>query len=298
MKKVKNLLFLMLFAGCLLPASRSMRGLLSSIENYSVSIKKEGDVTSIGSIMPDIASLFVEFGCDSCLVAEITGTEGSYDLEMVTFLKSKGAMGAYLSSDLAGSNPLELGFMGRENDNAVEFLKGRHMVLIRPKSGSAIPGAKNLAYIIEKRIPGDAIKPDVYESLPKSAKVDGSELYFVGPKSFALGFSPDLAGALNLGGAIEGNAAEYMVDDEKVVFIMVKYTDRQRTLSAVNNFVSSRSDLPLIQPRETLQYFTMIEPDKSETYIAENGEWLYLMLNSPRGSRSQEFFEYILRGGR
>lgn len=298
MKKITFLLFVLFTAGCLLPAARSMRGLVTAVDDYSVTIVKECDATRIGEVMPDVASIFIEFGCDSCLVAEFKGDGGSYTVEMVSFLKSKGSMGAYLSSDIPGSEPVDIGFRGRKSASAIEFLKGRHLVLIRPASGSNMAEALKIAARLEKLIPGDTIKPDVFEPLPKSQKVEASEFYFAGSKTFSLGFSSDLAEALSLGGAVDGNAAEYMVDDDKVVFIMVRYAGRNRTLAAVNNYLNSRTDRPIIQPREALQYFTIIESDRSETYIAENGDWLLLLLNGPRGSRSQEFFEYILRGGR
>lgn len=298
MKKIIVLLFVVFTSGCLFPAAMSMRGVVTSVDDYSVDIVSECDATRIGDVMPDVASIFIEFGCDSCLVAEFKGDNGSYTVELVSFLKSKGATGAYLSSDIPGAEPLDIGFMGRKSDTAIEFLKGRHLVLIRPKSGGSMEEALKLAYRLEKMIPGDTIKPDVFAPLPKSQKEANSEFYFAGPKTFALGFSPDLAEALSLGGAVDGNAAEYNIDGNKVVFIMVKYAGRRRTLTAMNAYIDTRKDRPIIQPRESLQYYTIIEPDRTETYIAENGDWLHLMLNSPRGGKPQEFFEYIIRGGR
>ena len=298
MKKIIVLFLLLIVWGCLFPAAVSMRNVVNSVNNYTVTVLHEYNATRIGDIIPDMASIFIEFGCDSSLVAEFKGESGTFNVEMVSFAKSRGAMGAYLNSEIPGSEPVNIGYKCRKSDKAVEFLKGKYLVLIRPSSGSNISGALELAKRLEKLIPGDAIKPDVYEALPKTQMVKGSEFYFAGPKSFGLGFSPELADALRLGGAVEGDAAEYNVDGNTVVFIMVKYVARSQTLSAVNSYLNSRKDRPVIMPGESLQYYTIVEPDRSENYIAENGDWLYLLMSGPAGGKAQQFFEYLLRGGR
>ena len=296
----KNIVFLLMLvmSGCLFPSARSMRVIVNNFDDYSVKITKIGGADGLGKIMPETSSLYVEYDADSCLVAEFSKTGVSMSVEMVSFIRSKGAMGAFLSTDLPGSTPVDIGFIGRKSDTAVEFLKGRHIVLIKPKNRRNISVALELAQHLDKKIPGDTIKPDIYEILPKTQQVDGSQLYFSGQKGFSLGFSPDLGETLRVGGAVEGAAAEYTVDDARIIFIMVKYMGRRRTITALNSYLNSRKDRPIIRPGEKLDYYTVIEPDRSESYIAENGDWLYLLMNGPDSGRAQPFFAYVLRGGR
>ncbi|MCE5248938.1 hypothetical protein LLG96_01830 [bacterium] len=298
MKKIIFLLILPLIAGCLFPAAVSMRTVANSVSDYTVTVERECDATGIGDIIPDLASIYVEFACDSCMVAEFKGNGETFNVEMVSFSKSKGAMGAYLSSDIPDSQPVSLGYAGRKSDKAIEFYKGKYLVLIQPLSGSSIDGAQELARRIERLVPGETIKPDVYEVLPTTQRVKDSEFYFAGPKSFSLGFSSELANELQLGGAVEGDAAEYLVDGDTVIFVMVRYVGRSQTLSAVNSYINSHKNQPVIMPGESLPYYTVIDADRSENYIAENGDWLYLLMNGPSGGKAQQFFEYLLRGGR
>jgi len=298
MKKIATLVVLLVIAGCLFPAPRSMRAMVSSLDEYTVTIKNECDATQLRTVMPETASLFVEFGCDSCLVADFRKGGAQMTVELVSFLKSRGAMGAYLSTDIPGSEPASIGLMGRQSDTAVEFLKGRFIVQIRSDDTNSMRSAVELARLLEKQLPGDTIKPDVYEMLPRTQLVDGSQFYFAGAKGFSLGFKPELADVLNIGGAVEGAAAEYDVDGVKAVFMMVRYVGRGRTLSALNSYLNSRQDRPIIRPGESLQFFTVIEPDRTESYIAENGDWLYLLMNGPENGKAEPFFSYVLRGGR
>ncbi|MFC1608088.1 DUF6599 family protein [Candidatus Latescibacterota bacterium] len=298
MKKIMLLLTLTVLSGCLFPVTRNMHRAVTSFEEYTARIITECDATGLGNVMPDTAPLFIEFGCDSCLVAEVVAGSETITVESVAFRKSKGAMGAFLSTDIANSRPVDIGFMGRSNNSAIEFLKGKHLVLVTPKRKSGMDAAYELAVKLEKKLPGDPIKPDVYEVLPRTQLIDGSQLYFAGLKTFSLGFAPDLGETLRVGGAVEGAAAEYEVDGVPAIFIMIRYVGRGRTLAAVNSYLNSRKDRPIIRPGEMLDYYTVIEPDRSESFIAENGDWLYLLINGPSGGGAQTFFTYVLRGGR
>ena len=298
MKKIMLLLTLTVVSGCLFPVARNMHSVITSYEEYTPRIITQCDATGLGKVMPETASLFIEFGCDSCYVAEVgTGNE-TITVESVSFRKSRGAMGAYLSTDIADSAPLNIGFMGRSSDSAIEFLKGKHLVLVKPKQKSGMKAAYVLAAKLERKLPGDTIKPDVYELLPRTQLIEGSQLYFAGLKTFSLGFAPELGETLRIGGAVDGVAAEYDVNGDAAIFIMIRYVGRGRTLSAVNSYLNSRKGRPIIRPGNNLDYFTVIESDRTESFIAENGDWLFLLLNGPAGGGAQEFFTYVLRGGR
>ena len=298
MKKIAVLMVLTVIAGCLFPAPRSMRAVVNSVNAYTVTIRNECDAIHLREVMPETASLFVEFGCDSCMVADFRKGDAKMTVELVSFLKSRGAMGAYLSTDIPGSEPVSIGFMGRQSSSAVEFLKGKYIVQIRPEDSSEMRSAVELALLFEKQLPGNMIKPDVYEMLPRTQIVEGSQFYFAGSKGFSLGFAPELADVLRISRAVEGAAAEYEIDGSKTVFMMVKYVGRGRTLSALNSYLNSRHDRPIIRPGESLDYYTVIETDRTESYIAENGDWLYLLMKGPGNGKAQPFFTYILRGGR
>ncbi len=298
MKKIVALLVLTMIAGCLFPAPRSMRAVFNSINGYTVTIRNECNSIHLREVMPETASLFMEFGCDSCVVADFQKGDAKMTVEMVSFLKSRGAMGAYLSTDIPGSAPVSIGFMGRQSNSAVEFLKGKYIVQIRPEESTSMRSAVELAQLLEKQLPGDTIKPDVYEILPRTQLVEGSQLYFAGTSGFSLGFAPELADVLRISGAVEGAAAEYEIDGSEAVYMKVKYVGRGQTLSALNSYLNSRHDRPIIRPGESLDYYTVIETDHTESYIAENGDWLYLLIKGPENGKAQPFFTYILRGGR
>jgi hypothetical protein len=297
MRRIFIVPLLVMLAGCLMPSVRGMRAIVTTAPDYTVTIIRESDVTGLASIMPSTAPLYVEFGCDSCLVAEVKKGGATMRAELLSFGKSKNAVGAYFATDLPGSQPIGLGLAGRSNDSAVEFVKGRHVAFIKAGTGGA-GEALEFAHHLERQISGDPIKPDVYESLPKTQLVDGTQLYFTGMRGFSLGFDSKLGEALNVGGSVEGAAAKYDVEGSEVTFLKVRYVGRGRTLAAVNSYLDSRGNRPIIRPGESLEYFTIINSDRTESYIAENGDWLYFLLDGPPNGKAQPFFTYVLRGGR
>lgn len=290
-------LLVIVAAGCLFPQSQSLRRLAASSDTFTITIEKEVGATNLRQITPDLSSLFIEFGCDSALVATCKGAGGTYTATMVSFLNPKGALGAYYISSLQNTAPLEIGYVARKTDSIVEFVKHKNLVSIKPEAGSDISGAISLAEYFANRIQGATLQPRLYDFLPTSNRIDGTELYFMGPNGFKTSFNEQLADNLHIGGAVDGGAADYLVNSDEVTLLKIRYAGRQRTLEAVDSYLVSHRDLPIIHPRESLQMFTVIERDGSEVYIAEQGDWLYMMLDAPAGGDAQQFFEYLIRGG-
>jgi len=284
-------------SGCLFPQSQSLSRLATSSEAYTITIDKNVGATNIRQITPDLASLFIEFGCDSALVATCKGNGGTYTATMVSFMESKGALGAFYISSLPGAVPLEIGYVGRKTDSVIEFVKHRNLISIKPEAGSVISDAQLLAEYFADHIQGATLKPRIYDFLPSTNKIEGTELYFMGPHGFETSFSEQLADDLHIGGAIDGGAADYNINSNEVTILKIRYAGRKRTLEAVDSYLVSHRDLPTILPRESLQMYTVIERDGSEVYIAEQGDWLFMMLDAPAGGDAQQFFEYLIRGG-
>ena len=300
MKKVIVVLTFVTIAGCLFPVFRGLRGIIQTYDEFILSGDVEVfDALSLKQHIPVDAGVFVEFGVDSCLVAEFNRSSERYSTEIYSFLTPSGAIGAYLIMDILGSQPFQLGYYARKSDTDVQFVKGHYIVSVRPLSGGNIKGAVELASGFEKRIEGGTIKPDLFRTLPKTNIVKNSELYFKGPRAFMHRFSSDLCKALYVQYALEGVAAKYTVNYNEVDLIKIKFAGgRRETLEAIDSYLGTREDRPILHSQETLMYNTVIEPDKSEVYIAESGDTLYIMLRAAPDRNGQEFFEYVLRGGK
>ena len=194
--------------------------------------------------------------------------------------------------------PVDVGVRARKSDTVLQFIKGRNIVSVFPSKSGNMSGVWELARGLEKRIRRSAIKPDIYEGLPQTSMVEKSGLYFMGTKVFQERFSYELAEALNMGKAIEGIAAKYQTEDGIVDLIKIRYPDLEHVLESIDSYLKSRSDRPVILPQETLTFYTIVARDRTEVYIAERADWLFIMLGSSPDGKGQEFFEYILRGGK
>ena len=299
MKKVFVTLILVITAGCLFPVSQSLRGIIQTHKEYTLGrVVESFDALSMNKHIPVDAGLFVEFGVDSCLVAEFNRGTERYNVEIYSFLTPRGSVGTYFITDLPGSQPVDLGYHARKSTTAVQFVKGHYIVSVFPSQNGTIEGAFELASGFEKRIEGGSIKPDLFVSLPKTNIVEDSELYFTGRRGFETRFSADLRKALNIEYALNGTAGKYVVGRAIVDLIRIRFPGRSETLEGVDSYLKTRSDRPILHSQETLKYNTVIEPDRSEVYIAESGDVLYIMLGAAPDKKGQEFFEYILRGGR
>lgn len=298
MKRTVVMLFFIV-SGCSFFVSRGMHDVIQTLDDFTLlRVTKESDAANTKKLLSGDVSLFVEFGADSCLVAEFSRGRETYTVEMVSFSKPKGALGAYSITDIPESNPFDLGLHAQKSDKVLQFMKGNNIVSVFPSRSGNMSGVKELAHGLEKRIRRSAIKPDIYEGLPQTSMVEKSGLYFMGTKVFQERFSYELAEALNMEKAIEGIAAKYQADDGIVDLIKIRYPDLEHVLEVINSYLKSRSDRPVILPQETLALYTIVAPDRTEVYIAERADWLFIMLGSSTSGKGQEFFEYIVRGGK
>jgi len=187
--------------------------------------------------------------------------------------------------------------MRGKKDNSVQFVKGHYIGTVTPVKEGTIEEAVKLASGFAKRIEGGRIKPDIYEMLPKTNLVKNSEFYFQGPQAFENRFGSELSKALNIKSAMEGTAAKYTINRKQVDLIKINFPGRREVLEAVDSYLKSHADRPILYSQQNLEYHTIIEPDRSEAYIAESGDKFYFMFGGASDRKAQDFFEYILRGG-
>ncbi|MFC1551118.1 DUF6599 family protein [Candidatus Latescibacterota bacterium] len=300
MKKILfTFIVALLTAGCLFPVPNDTRSLLQSDEEFSLTgIKETYEALSIRNHIPSDAGIYVEFGADSCFVAEFSRGNERYTVDAYSFLTEKGALGAYFITGLAGSMSTEMGYYARKSGSAIQFVKGKNIILVSNLNGGTIEGAVELASVLEKRIGGGRIVPDLYLSLPKTNIIENSKLYFTGLRGFESRFSPDLRKALQVQYALNGTAGKYIVGTRVVDLIRLRFSDRGDVKDGIDSYLNSRKDRPIIHAMETRNYNIVVEEDKSEVYIAEYGDVLYMMLGAAPDKKGQEFFEYVLRGGK
>ncbi|MFC1560916.1 DUF6599 family protein [Candidatus Latescibacterota bacterium] len=299
MKKVIIVLIAFITTGCLFPVSQNLRGIIQTHKDYTLSnIGESFDALSIKKHIPADAGIFVEFGVDTCLVAEFHRGSERYNVEIYSFLTPAGALGTYFITDLPGSQPVDLGYHARMSTTAVQFIKGHYIISVFPSKNGSIDGAFELASGFERRIEGGSIKPDLFLTLPTTNIVENSKLYFKGHRGFETRFSADLGKALTVEYALNGTTAKYVVGHTIVDLIRLRFPGRPETLEGVDSYLKIRKDRPILHSQENLMYNTVIEPDRSEVYIAELGDVLYIMLGAAPDRKGQEFFEYILRGGK
>lgn len=284
---------------CIFPATLSLRSVMDTYDDFTLErIIKQSGAEGVDRLLSGDVALFVEFSMDSCLVAEFKHGAETYTVEIVSFPDQKSALGAYSIRDLPDSQPVKLGFQARSNDKVVQVVKGFYIVSIIPRPTGNMSGAVELAEGLVKRITKGVFKPDIYSDLPQDKLVENSQLYFKGPKAFSERFPSKLAEALNIDKAREGFAGRYDINGEVVDFLKIRFLGRESTLEVINSYLKTRSDRPILIPRDSLPYHTVIESNRSEVYIAEYGEWLLMLTGNSPGDKAQPFFEYILRGGK
>ncbi|MFC1541314.1 DUF6599 family protein [Candidatus Latescibacterota bacterium] len=300
---MKRILFMVIIAvivsGCLFPVPNDLKSIIQSHDDFTlVGITSSYEALSLKKHIPADAGLYVEFGADSCLVAEFSRGNERYNVEIFSFLTPKGALGTYSLTLLPGSMPVDLGYSARKNDTTVQFIKGHNIALVSLLKGGTIEGAYELASIFEKRIEGGRIEPDLYQSLPKTNIVENSRIYFKGHRGFERRFTPELSKALQIQYVMEGTAAKYTVDTRQVDLLKLRFASRGDVLDGINSYLKTRDDRPIIHAMENRNYNIVVESDKSEVYLAEYGDIMYVMLGASPDKKGQEFFEYILRGGK
>jgi len=289
---------LIIMQGCLFPVPRDPHSLIDSLNGYTVGGDiRSYDTQNLTTYKSRDALVFIEFGLDSCLVADMFSTDGTaYRIEVISFHTPRGALGLYAFFGQKDAEPLKLGYSGRRTGNAIQFVKGYYVVTVSSERGS-LDGTVNLARAIAKRIEGGRIKPDIYESLPKTNLVGNTQLYFMGPQAFQTLFGSGLAAALNLEKARECVTGKYLIQRRNVQLIKIVFAGREESLDTVDSYLRTRTDRPVLHAVDPLRYHTVIEPDRSENYVAEYGDAFYLLLGASPDGKGQAFFEYILRGG-
>ena len=298
MKRIILVFIGLIIVGCIFPMTRNLSGVIQSYDDFTlIGNVRVNDTTSIGKLQAGDTALFVEFGADTCYVAEYQRGNERYKVEGVSFSRQKGALGAYFISDFPGAQSVELEYYVRKGENVIQFVKGLHFVSVITSRGGNLSGAYELARILSKSIRGAAIKPDIYSVLPQFDKIEQSEYYFMGAEAFQLRFSSELSKVLHIDESQEGFAARYTVDKGEVDLLKIRYAGREQSLEIVNSYLKSRSNRPIILPRVSLQFYTIVETDRSETYIAEYSEWLLLMIGRTPSVKAKSLFEYILRSG-
>ncbi len=299
MRKIVPLFFCFIILGCSTFFSRSLYDVIQTVDNFSLTgIIKQEDIKNADKLLSGDASLFIEFGADSCVVAEFNRENEKYTVEAISFLTYKGSLGVFTFSDLPGSYPVDAGDKACKNDKVLQFVKGKYIFSVIPSKDGSMTFAEDLARGLAGRIQRTGIKPDIYAGLPQQNIIEQTGLYFMGPKIFRERFSSGLSDVLLLENIREGVAAKYQTDDGVVDFIKIRYPKTEFAKAAVNSYLKSRADRPVILPRESLQFYTIVEPDRSEAYIADYADWVYIIPKSPLGKKSRAFFEYVLRGGK
>lgn len=296
MKRFLLLLAIVLLMGCAAAGNNSIQGVFQKSGEYTAEVNGIADALSIDKIVPQNGPYFVEFGVDSCVTAEVRSGSRTFRVRMLSFLTVKGALGAFSFTGPSDSEPLKIGAAGRRDSAGVEFVKGNFLVDVRPAEGADLTGAQEVAQMLAKKISGPALTPELFTPLPKDNLVKGSEFYFKGAKSFATRFSPELAEDLCVAGAAEGVSGKYTLGrDTTVTLVKLRFSGRKQTMEALTFFIQSRQGAPMSKPNTNRDYYTIYNPDGTEMYVSELGEWLFFIPDGPRGGKSQNFFEFALR---
>ncbi len=292
------LLLSLVVAGCLFPATVGLRDIIMDYDSFvRKGEMKTYDALSLKSHNSEIGPVFVEYGVDSCFVSEFARADETYNVELFSFLNPRGSIGSYYFLDNGSFSSFDLGYYARKNDTRVDVVNGHYLLTVTREQNGTINGALELAAGLSKRIDGGSFKPNIFSPLPRRNFIEGTEFYFSGRRSFASRFGPALAKALNVQLALNGVSGDYDVEGTKVTVIKIRFQGRRETMEAINAFLNSRRDRPILKSEYSLRYNTVIESDHSEIYIAEIGDTLLFMMNGDNDGPSLEFFEYLLRGG-
>jgi hypothetical protein len=289
---------ILLFAGgCLFPAVRHLTSIAGPVQDFTPG----GDqriyaALELNRYMPDNATLFVEYGVDSCLVSTYRRGNEHYRTEIFAFKGTKGAMGAFLL-DTAKGDKLNTGDRGTWSGNTARFVKGYYLVTVAPLEGGSESGVVALAAGLAKKISGGAITTDLFETMPPDNRVEGREYYFAGPLTFRKRFDRSLADALEIQHATEGVAITYLLEGHYVDLLRINFHNREESLSALNAYLASQKNRPRLLTDPNLMYTTVVNEDRTMNFIAEMGNRLYVMLNARDNKGGQNLFEFVIRGG-
>lgn len=302
MKKMMLIFTILLAAGCsYLQNVRTPGGIIRPFDGFALSGDIESyDAMTLKNLLPEDAPAFIEYGADSAWVAQYDKSNSKYSVEVYSFRNGKGAFGTYYLMEPSGSEPLSFVSKGRKSAKSVEFAKGLYYVRIQPLGGADITGATELAGLLENRITGSVLEPDLFATLPRTDIMKNTELYFNGPRAFMYRFPPDLCNGLFVEYAREGVAAIYSFKGYEADLIKLRFNGRKETLEALDNFLNKKRSekQPILHTELNPVYYIVVEKDQSETYIAENGDILIVVTGGQKDGQARSFFEFVVRGGR
>jgi len=286
-------------AGCAVLGSQGVENIFRETDGFSFDrITSRSAVINKDSLMSGKVPYFIEFGADSCFAADYRRGAERYSVEVVSFRSYKGSLGAFYATDLPGGYPVEIGDAARRNDSLVSFVSGGIIVTVAKGCRGSMGGAEELARALLNNIEKPPLKPDLFSFLPAENRIEDSGLYFMGQRVFRERISKELAEVLLLEFAREGAVAKYRVDGGEVELMKIRFFKPERAKAALNSYLKSRADRPVILPRQSLEFYTVVNRDMSESYIADYAEWVYFMPKNPQNGGGKKLFEYVLRGGK
>jgi len=288
-----------LAAGCGTFYSQSPGTVFSGVSDFTlvdtVACQGSGDNPEV---MAGDPGLFVEFGADSSVTAMFSRDNREYLAQIVAFSTVKGALGAFALTGLTNGYPVGIGDGGHRNDTTVQFVKSGFIVTVTPRGNGPAADAGELALHIAGAIRENTFERKLFEGLPTDDRVAESGLFFMGPKGFAKRYSPVLGETLHIGGLKEGISLKYLIGRSTADFVKLTYRETETAHAALTDYLKYRENRPVIMPRENLTFYTIIEPDRTETYVADYADVIYLMTGGESDGGAQRLFEYVLRGGK
>jgi len=288
-----------LAAGCGTFYSQSPGTVFSGVSGFTLvdTVARQGS-GDIREVMAGDLGLFVEFGADSSVTTLFSRDNREYLAQIVAFSTVKGALGAFALTELTNGYPVDIGDGGHRNDTTVQFVKSAFIVTVTPRGNGPVADAGELALHIAGAIRKTTFERRLFESLPTDNRVADSGLFFMGPKGFAKRYPSALGKALLIGGIKEGLSLKYRFNSSTADFMKLTYRETDTAHSALTDYLKYRKNRPVIMPRENLTFYTIIETDRTETYVADYADVVYLMTGGDAGGDAQQLFEYVLRGGK
>ena len=297
MKWMVSTALVLMLASCAMVVARKPRDVLGDADEFTmVELVRAGSAARVGDIGSGDLARFVEFGADSVFVADYMREMRGYRTELVAFRDGEGAYGAFDAGVLPEGYPLDGPVRARRGDNLVQGVSGRYIMTVTPGTRGTMEDAERLLFALADNVKGIALTPELFRSLPDRDRIEGSELYFRGALAFGDRHSTDMVEVLLLERIVEGRSALYDVDGKAVTLFAMDFEDSESARLAMLRFLKTRNDRPIIEPGISLEFFTIFESDRSESYVAVQSETLYLLLDSPKDA-GQPLFEYVLRGG-
>ena len=301
MKKHIPIAAILLLSACSLLMPQSMRDIVTTVDGFTLDrVTVHEKTLNLSTVLGGNKRIFVEFGADSTLTAEFSRFEDRLMVETVSFGSLRGAIGAFTLTELSAAYPIDIGYLGRRNDDTIQTVRGQFIITVKAKNAAGMSAAEELTRGLAKRISVSGLEPDIYATLPATYRVNDSENFFMGSQTFKYTFPGASSEELSISRAREGWAASYKPDESvsDVTFYKIRFPGAALAKDALNGYLRIYDDQPVIMPRESLQYYTIIEEDRRESYIANYADWLYYMPSCPPEGKARDFFEYILRGGK